>query len=350
MGSVPVQSSSLEEGPATAAARKPVLRQALRLLLHILAIALVPLAVTLTITLLVPEGNDYALATLLKHDRLAAGGTGKIVFVGGSNLAYGLDSAMVERTTGRHVTNMGMNGYFGVRFMLEEVKPFVEAGDIVVVALEYDSYFKSGDGSSPELLMVVKARPESLGYLSPTQRLELLKALPYVAQQKIFRLVREGGRTIYDGVRGETRDDPDADMDRIETRAGFEEHGDLVAHLRVEWKRELGRGYDLTHLPLDPGIIPLLQGFASEMQARGVVVRLSYTPTAASFYAQHKATIDALHARLSAATPLVVPSPPTEFVFPDGWFFDTVYHVDAEGRAARTRRMIEDLPVPKPSP
>jgi hypothetical protein len=254
--------------------------------------------------------------------------------VGGSNLAYGLDSALVQRVTGLPVVNMGMNGYLGVRFMLEEVKPALRRGDVVVVALEYDSYWKSVEGTGRDLLMIAKANPKVLRYLDWEQRFEVLKALPYAAQQKVLRLVREA-------VQRKAR--KPRLIDKVESAAGFNEYGDLTSHLDVKWPYGQEDGIDLTGTPLDSEVVPLLQGFAQEMQGRGVDVVLSYTSAIETYYARHKESIDNLHALLTKSPPLVVPSPPTDFVYPPPWFFDTVYHLNAHGRAARSQKLASDL-------
>jgi hypothetical protein len=318
-------------------------RQWIRLVLQGLALVLVPLLVGKLIVVFVPDGNDYALVTHQKHARLAADVPKKLVFVGGSNLSYGLDSSMVAGATGRHITNMGMNGYLGVRYMLEEIKPYVRSPDVVVLSFEYDSFYKSIEGRSSDLLMVVKARPKNLSYLTWSQRLGLVRAVPYVAQRKTVRLIRESGRSLRDNVRGEQSPDPLRDILAIETLAGFEEHGDLVSHFDTTWAYDRLDGYDLSNLKVDPVIIGHLEAFTSKMQARGVQVLISYTPTTAGFYARHRKSIDDLHERLTAAGSLRVLGAPEEFVFPEQMFFDTVYHLNEDGRAERTRLLIRKI-------
>jgi hypothetical protein len=308
-------------------------------------------AVVAAIVFLVPEGNDYALATVRKHDRLSVNVPRKIVFVGGSNLAFGLDSREVERETGSHVVNMGMNGYFGVRLMLEEVKYALRAPDIVVIALEYDSFFKSVDGTPADLFMVVKAHPRAFSFLSQKQRVSVAEAVPYVAQQKLLRRMRNGIDSIKERLGGKTAGIEFSAtgaqsfrlVNAIETLRGFNEYGDLTSHLEIDWPFEAGDGMNLTALDIDREVVPLLQEFTRQMNARGVTVAISYTSTSQDFYRRHKQRIDELHTLLTQSPPLLVPSPPSDFVFPEAWFFDTVYHVNARGRVARTRKVVSDL-------
>ena len=85
-------------------------------------------------------GKRYAAATIDKHNRLAQQPSPRIVFVGGSNLAFGLDSAAIERSLGYNTVNMGLDLSLGLDFMLREIEPLLERGDVVVVSPEYEQF------------------------------------------------------------------------------------------------------------------------------------------------------------------------------------------------------------------
>lgn len=319
-------------------------RDALRLLLKALSVAVICAAVALAIVLLIPDENDYAEVTVLKHERLASLQAPRIVLVGGSNLAFGIDSALIAERTGTPVVNMGMNGYFGVRYMLEEVRPSLRAGDTVVIAFEYDNFFKSVEGSGWSLLALVKANPAALGYMNLDQQLSVLGAIPDVAQRKVLRILRNSAFGLRDDVfNGDEGPAIDSDtlISSIEVREGFNAEGDLTSHLGVDWPFERGPGIDLS-LPIDPEVIDVIRTFNDEMSARGVRVIFSYTPLLRSFYQTHQASLNNLHPRILSAG-LVAPSPPSAYVFDENLFFDTVYHLNAEGRALRSERLAQDI-------
>jgi hypothetical protein len=46
---------------------------------------------------------------------------------------------------------------------------------------------------------------------------------------------------------------------------------------------------------------------------------------------------------MKALTPIPVISHPEDYRFPQNLFFDTVYHLNADGRQARTKQLIMDL-------
>jgi len=315
-----------------------------RVLLKGAALLTLTLASMLGVFLLVPESNDYARASLRKHERLARYEAPKIVLVGGSNLAFGIDSAMISRAIGCPVVNMGMNGYLGVRYMLEEVKRELNPSDLVVLAFEYDNFYKTVDGRPTDILVVVKANPTAFTYLSFDQQMDVLGSIPFATQQKVLRLLEEATVWAKDGLMG--RAAPEADettISAIETASGFTPEGDLISHLGVAWSEELEDGIIPPDGAIDPQVIGLMQAFGAQMQARGVDVMVSYTPITRAFYEQHAATLNEVHARIGRSPPLNTPSTPEAFAYDESFFFDTVYHLNAEGRELRTQRLIEDM-------
>lgn len=302
---------------------------------------------TLTgIVYFVPDGNDYALATVLKHKRLAQYDTRKIVLIGGSNLAFGIDSTMIQRATGCPVVNMGMNGYLGVRYMLEEVKAELNPSDIVILAFEWDNFYKSVDGTAPDLLAMAKANPTAFTYMSFKQILRVIAAIPSVAQQKTMRLLTETIVLVKNHVTGSTDDSVSKlsrTIEKIESLAGFTPEGDLVSHLGVAWPYRREDGIIPKGAQIESRMISLMHDFSLEMSNRDVAVMVSYTPVIREFHDRHQNNLSEVHKLISATPPLVAPRPPSEFVFDEAYFFDTVYHLNAEGRPLRTQKLIQDL-------
>ncbi len=306
------------------------------------------LASLLAFVLLVPDGNDYALATRIKQDRLRSLGSPKIVLVGGSNLAYGIDSHLLEKSLARPVVNMGMNGYLGTRFMFEEVKDALRPGDLVLISLEYDSFYKSADGAGPDLLMLVKARPQSMAFLtSAEQARALVQAIPLAAQQKCLRLLSLGvdkAKTRLASWTSQKSKEP-GELDlilQVESLAGFESHGDLLSHLDVAWPYDRSVEVDLSALPIMNDVLDSLKQFHLEMRSRGVAVVLVPCPFSEDRIARHKRALEQLFSKLRSSG-LVVLGQPDEFFFPQSLFFDTVYHLNREGRSRRTSKVVDYL-------
>jgi hypothetical protein len=342
-----VQSAlALDEPPAQVETINP-----LKLVLKIIALLTGVVVLLVGTVFLLPDGNDYALATLDKHARLEMNAPRKIVFLGGSNLAYGIDSLRIEHELGIPVVNMGMNGYLGVRFMLEEAKRDLKPSDIAVISLEYDSYYKPTIGTGADLLMIVKARPRSIVFLNQWQQVaQVVEAVPFAAQQKMLRMIQEKQHAIKSGIlaalgrpRKETVDEQFQLINSIECHAGFNDRGDLTSHLGVKWPYEREQGVEIMSTKAAEDVVDVLRTFSQDMKRRGVHVYILPTPVLQSYYDRHKESLTKLYVLLRQTAGLDVLAPPTEFVFPEPLFFDTVYHLNREGRAIRTGKIIEEL-------
>lgn len=290
------------------------------------------------ILFVVPDGNDYAKVTLDKHTRLNAAQSPKLVFVGGSNLAYGLDSPSVERALGLHVANMGMNAYLGVHFVLEEVAASLKPGDVVVLSLENEMFrvqgeFDAANGRGTDVFMMVKTRPASWNFLPSLLQREVLAAVPEVVQRKTLRVL---GDLAHPGR------EPSL-MDRIETRGGFNAHGDLVSHIGVHWPEPLGAGTNLSACPLDARVPPILREFRERLKPRQVQVFLLPPPIPKGYYAAQQAPIEATKHAIDAAVPGLRIAEPSRYAFEESCFFDDIHHLTGECRMDRTKLVIDDL-------
>lgn len=312
-------------------------------LARVAALITAALGTVVAFVVAVPEANDYARASNLKHDALAAHDH-KIVLVGGSNLAYGIDSPLIERITDCPVVNMGFNGFLGIRFMLAEVKPYLHNGDTVVIAFEHETYARPADGSADSLLVNTKTNPATLSALSQQQFINVALRYPYVAHQKLMRILgdatRDAGQAL--GLAQES----DATLIRlrqIESLEGFNANGDLESHLDVDWPFPPSEEGDLPAFVMTEEAFPLIENFVHEMNARGVRVLISYSAAERAFYEKHRAAIESWDAQFRANPAFIVPRPPSDYVFDASMHFDTVYHLDREGRAIRSRMLADDI-------
>lgn len=328
-------------------ARISALREFVLLALKVGMLLTAILASAFAILVFFPDGTDYAQVTVKKNHRLAQYDTRKIVLVGGSNLSFGIDSARIRQATGCPVVNMGVNGHLGVRYMLEEVRTRLKPSDIVVLSFELDSFYKSVEGAAPDLLATVKAYPPAFNYLSHAQKVRVIAAIPAMVQNKSMRVISEFAFSIKKKVTG-SAEGYETEKSRIFWRvvlnpAGTTVDGDVISHLNLPWPYPLTNGHIPKDAPIEAQMISLVRDFAAEMMNRGVTVLMSYSPVERKFYDRHQKEFSDVHKLISVTRPLITPSPPSDFAYPERHFFDTVYHLNAEGRSVRTQKLIEDL-------
>src|ERR1044072_2906237 len=99
-----------------------------QLLFKITLFTVTILAFLVSILLLPPnrEVRESSLFSLIRKDSLLAKTTGpRIIFIGGSSMSYGLNSALFKDSLRLHPVNTGIHAGLGLKFMLAHTLPFV---------------------------------------------------------------------------------------------------------------------------------------------------------------------------------------------------------------------------------
>ncbi|MFN2377914.1 MAG: hypothetical protein ABR538_15375 [Candidatus Binatia bacterium] len=289
------------------------------------------LATAAAVLLLIPPDHDDYLAIIgAKVERLEKTAAPRIVFVGGSNLAFGLDSRAVEESLGRPVVNMGMGFNMGLRFMLDLVEPRVGAGDLVVLVPEYNLFFGLLDGDE-RLIDVLELYPPGMRHIqSQRQVLNLVENLPRHARFKVERLLQGYFYPVTD--------------DCVYCPRAFNEYGDNVAHLglpskdvaKMDFLKNAARG-------VDTEAIVVVNAFAKKVEDKGARTVMLFPCLPRPHYEQRRDAIEDLHAALGRDLRVPLLSTPLDYVYPVEDFFDWVYHLNREGRSRRTARVIDQL-------
>ncbi|MBE6634436.1 MAG: hypothetical protein E7620_08880, partial [Ruminococcaceae bacterium] len=99
-----------------------------------------PMLLLFASTVLLPSqfSNTFVGALDEKYERLATIEEPKLVIVGGSSVAFGLDCQKLEEQLQMPVVNFGLYAAIGTRAMMELSRDEISEGDIVVLAPELD--------------------------------------------------------------------------------------------------------------------------------------------------------------------------------------------------------------------
>ncbi len=287
----------------------------------------------LAIILAPMRSGSYLAAAADKQARLQDTASPKLVFLGGSNLSFGVDSPGLEERLGYPVVNMGLGMNMGLRFMLDSVQPHLHSGDVAIVSPEYQMFFGLYNGDD-ELFEVLDAFPEGYRFIrSPAQIYRLVERSPTHLKRKFNRMMN----ALF-GRKSST--------DCLYCRSAFNEYGDLDLHLDKERSdisqmpllREQERG-----VPVDPQAIAGVNDFYRTAAAKGVRVFFMYPPVPEPMYQEDREQVEDLHARLSEELEAPILGPPASHTYPIEYFFDWVYHLTGEGRDIRTADFVARL-------
>ncbi len=305
----------------------------MRLVLRVAAFGLLPVLVGLLFALFGPHisRNDYSAGIGPKHERLRALGSPKVVVVGGSNVAFGVDSERLERTLCRPAINMGLHGSLGYAFMVNEVKDALGPGDVVVVALEYANHARP-ERSEDILNLVVDRYPRALAFVPLLQRPKVVLTTLVMRLQFAWRSFR--GHVL------------EPDFEPVYNAGGFNERGDMVAHLTLPAPDSLLSEAEVKDSVLvDEAFFTHTSKLLEHARAAGADVLFSWPSRLRSGTDEAKA--QAIQRKLQERDlPLI--GDPVDYFFARSLCFDTKDHLDRVGRELRTDRLLRDLCAVRP--
>ena len=254
----------------------------------------------------------------------------RLILVGGSGAAFGVDSCLLEEALpDYHVVNFGMYAALGTSAMLDLSKSRVREGDLVILLPE-ESPQTFSDFFDPDILWQGLDGAFSLLSDLPAEKQEkLLGAFPSFAAGKLRYTVQgsfpEGGE--------------------VYRRSSFNEKGDLV-NAACE-RNIMPGGFDpatpvvLTKELAEESFCQLLNDYASELSGKGAEVFFAFCPANAGGVqaGSPEELYDALSRQLSF--PLI--GDPRDSLLEPEWFYDTNFHLNLSGRAVYTRALLSSL-------
>jgi len=262
------------------------------------------------------DDNAYYMATIDKEQRLATLPSPRIIFVGPSSLAFGIDSRVIEKQLNRNVVNMGLTVELGLSFMLNEAAASIRSGDIIIFSPEY--YLSGGNKKVQSFL--ADYNPNAINYLP--------NSISDRALYAICKCQRIASNLFYHY----------ATKNQIYLRHVFNEYGDNVLN------------YDSTSTYVDGA--PILRSvnyaketneindFVQKCHARNARVYVSYPPCSYTYYKTNKAAIVAFDSILRKNVQCKFLDSIDTYVFPNSYFFDYSEHLNYTGRTAKTEKMV----------
>ena len=295
-------------------------------------VALVLGSIFLTIQ---PDPKHYYRGSVLKLDLLKNTPAPRIIITGGSNVAFGIDSDLIQENFNMPVINHGLVVGLGVA-PIKELKEYIQPGDIIIISLEYYNFSNSAAfyGYPEYISEWIELSPQRIKYLE--QPLGQAPNMVYIILQR--KLNRQLNFLLYggslDAVRG------------LYTGDQFNSHGDFIGHLAMEPESPSAIGssaYPITYLE---EAYTFLADFNQYAQAHGARVFYEAQPNRQT---NCEATGDNelmnFYRILHRKTSIRVLTPLDQLCLPDEYFFDTPYHLNAAGREFRTQRLIQNLKI-----
>lgn len=253
----------------------------------------------------------------------------QIIFVGGSNTLFGIDSKMVADEMGYDVVNMGIHMGLGYYFQTNQVLHELRKDDIVLLTPEYVSYFKDKEVNKPMLNQISEHYPTVLFQFNRMNRFKLFyehfldklkKNIAYIQQGKSYNLGPIDGYSF----------------------SGVNEYGDQTDHLKEIKGKKLGRWNMKIHHgeSFHPVFINQTNKILNKCKEVGCEVYFTFPVIAKTAF--DRSVAEKLATSLDEfGFPRL--GNPIDYVFEPEEFYDTHYHPLKNARAERTNKVIEEL-------
>ncbi len=265
-----------------------------------------------------------------KHARLASVESKKIVLIGGSNLAFGVDSAQLEEYVGMPVVNYGLYATIGTKAMLDMSRSYIDKGDIVVICPETNAQTYSLYYNARSMWQALDCDLSMLKDVGFSNLGKLMAALPEFASEK----------------RGFIRTNTKPSPSGIYAKASFNEYGDIAVDRPYN---EMPANYD-TSMPvslttdlLDEEFVDYLNAYAAACERRGAAVYFGFSPINADAIVSTDEQKEAFYHALGEQLTFPLLSDIDEYILESAYFYDTNFHLNSCGALHRTSLLADDL-------
>ena len=289
--------------------------------------------IALTFIGIKPDPEHYFAGSLLHGQLLKNTPSPRMILVGGSNVSFGIDAELMQRTLGIPVINDGLHAGLGLA-PLRELKDYIHEGDVIIISLEYNLFVNQDvmNGDPAFLSDWIEYSPSRIKYLSDPWK-EAPRIYAIMLQRKVNRKVNT---YLFGGSLNSVRD--------VFVGTKYDLNGDFIGHLQESSPNRQkipAKPYPVSGV--QESIIIFLEDFNRMARERGARV---YFEAPASRQSNCKATGQAQLAdffkTLAERSSIPILTPLDEVCLPNKYFFDSEYHLNAQGRELRTKRLIEN--------
>ncbi|MFL5729273.1 MAG: hypothetical protein ACJ75J_07275, partial [Cytophagaceae bacterium] len=244
---------------------------------------------------------DYMEVIARKHQRLKTVKSPRIILVGGSNVAFGIDSKKMEEELHMPVLNMGIHAGLGLTFMLNEIKPDIQKNDVIVISPEY--YISEGDDELIE--RTIDFYPEAVSFQPQSDAERQVK--------KLKRYVSQVQRTILQGWNKKPDNNP------IFKLSSFDDNGDMTAHLLRKSPEYLNDKTIIKKKDYDEYIV-MLNYFKNYAESKGAKTYFFFPSYAQTGFHKYRNAISFYEIQMNEKLRIPILNEPETFAYPNDYF------------------------------
>lgn len=269
--------------------------------------------------------DNYLNEFPVKQKLISSTPSPKMVVIGGSNVAFGIDSKTLSDSLGIPVVNAGLHAGLGLRYIMNANTPLLRKGDILVVMPEYGHFFNRGAYGGTSTISVVPyfATAEDLQQLNVPQFMNVARGFCHATVLMLF-----------EGTKGMAHPASESSTFKY-LKSGFDERGDEVSH------RVKPTDKDMTNYHCSPSFTEFIS-LVHDMECRGIRVLLLPPAILDTELAADRPMIDTLVRRFRSVG-IPYQAPLNTFAYPAKYLYNSSYHLNADGVVRNTHNVLTAL-------
>ena len=290
---------------------------------------LIPIPIIITLGLVLPTtpraSKSLILGIIHKDYLLKCTKKPRLIFVGGSNLSFGLNSKMIKDSLHINPINTAIHACIGVKFMFENTLSYVKKGDVIIFVPEYMHFFKSLNSGSEELMRsIFDVSISKFKLLDVHQKYNILPFIPrYVLTKFDF---------------SEYFNDEDFEFYSVNS---FNKFGDTYTHWNLK-DRQNEIHSEILAGKINNELFEFFKSINNRVLKKGATLYISFPAYQATSFEKSLKKISEIELKLKK-TKLNIIGNSFRYKMPDSLFFNSVYHLNKKGVEKRTKLLIEDI-------
>lgn len=269
--------------------------------------------------------GNYQASMVDKVHRLDQMQGKKIVLIGNSNLAFGMDSKQVEQAFGIQTINMGLHGGVGNAFNEAVAKRNVCEGDVYVIV--HDNFSDNDTIKNPELAWItIENHFEMWNLIRWKDIPKMAEAFPTYLHKCINMWADQTGNT---------------EQTNAYRRSAFNEYGDNI-YPRPQSEGEV----DFSPVKINwisEDAAKRINKLNAYLTSKGATLVIAGYPIAVSDHTPTPEEYAQFQEDLQSKLDCPVISDYNEYRMEPGYFYDSYLHMTDAGIARRTGLLIQDL-------
>ncbi len=251
----------------------------------------------------------------------------RIIFLGGSNLSFGLNSKLIKDSLGLNPINMGVHASLGLQFMMSQYLKNAKRGDIVILIPEYQQYlgdFSNGNEGEELARLIFDVDFKNLFSISTNQRFQIFTHLPKILKSR-FDLGEYFGYQF----------------DFIYSKYVYNEFGDIDSkYLTI--KKSFVPHESLNNISLNFNLLRDIIHFRNILKMKGINLHISFPGYQETSFNRSRKKISEIYSILINNRFKLV-GKPSVFIMPEKYILNSPYHLNRKGANQRTILLINSL-------